>query len=444
MSATNLEHRPAHRRPPRPLALFLAATIGLFAPGLLHAQQIITRPDRTVSVINGRSVLIIEPASLERVSVTNPAIAEAVVVSPREILINGKALGSTSLLLWDNRGARRLYTVEVTPDGETLERHLRRIFPDDPIDVTVSGGTIFLSGPVHTETVAERAIEIAKATGANVVSDLVAAGERQVLLQVRFAEVSRSALEEFDAELFIGDANDLDDLDDPDSDFESFSDGLVRLFLFDEDAELEVLVHALRTRGLFKVLAEPNLLALDGQEASFLAGGEFPFPVVQGGDVNAITIVWKEFGVRLRFVPEIQSNGAIRLAVAPEVSSLNFANGLTLNGFQVPSLVTRRAQTEVELRPGQHLAIAGLIDNSIRDNLSKIPILGDIPILGALFRSKDLRQERTELLVLVTPHLVEPSETPPPLPTGEPYLWNWDEWLRRFDIDPDTISRNPR
>lgn len=424
-----------------PFAFVLTAAIGLFTPPSLDAQLILSRPDRTVSIVHGRSVLIVEPTALARVSVTDEAIADAIVVSPREVLLNGKGLGSTSLLLWDDRGGRRLYTIEVTPDGETLERHLRRIFPDDPINVQVSGGTIYLSGSVHTETIAEHAIEIAKATGANVVSTMLPVGERQVMVQVRFAEVSRSVLEQIDTDLLVGD---LDEMDDADFSFQSFSEGLVRLFLFDDDGEVDLLFRALRSRGLFKVLAEPNLLAIDGQEASFLAGGEFPFPVVQGGNINTITIVWKEFGVRLRFIPHIQPNGTIRLAIAPEVSSLDFANGLTLNGFQIPSLVTRRAQTEVELKPGQHLAIAGLIDNSIRDNLTKVPLLGDIPILGALFRSKDMRQERTELLVLVTPRIVEPSQTPPPLPTGEPYMWNWDDWLRKLDVNPDSVPRSPR
>lgn len=443
MSTSDTACDSAHRHAPIPL--LAAAALALFAPATGRAQEVVTRPERTIPVVHGRSALIVEPAALARVSVANPEIADAVVVSPTEVLINAKKLGLTSLLLWDRRGGRRLYMIEVTPDGEALERDFRLLFPNDPIAVTVSGGTVFLSGEVRSEGVAARAIEVAKATGANVVSDLSAAAERQVLVQVRFAEVSRSAIERFNTEIIAGANGDFDDFDDDaDRRVETFSEGLVRLFLFDDDLEIDALIRAMRSRGLFKVLAEPNLLALDGEEASFLAGGEFPFPVVQGGDFQAITIVWKEFGVRLRFVPYIQENGTIRLAVAPEVSALDFANGITLNGFQVPSLITRRAQTEVELRPGQHLAIAGLIDNTIRDNLTKIPLLGDIPILGALFRSKDMRQERSELLVLVTPQLVEPGETPPPLPTGEPELWDWDRWLRQFRLDPDTTRRNPK
>jgi pilus assembly protein CpaC len=182
---------------------------------------------------------------------------------------------------------------------------------------------------------------------------------------------------------------------------------------------------------MFKSLAEPNLLAMDGKKASFLAGGEFPYPVPQvsaGG--TTITVVFKEFGVRLNFTPTITNSGNIHMQVEPEVSSLDFANGLQIQGFQIPTLRSRRASTEVELQDGQTFAIAGLIDNTMTENVDKFPILGDIPILGTFFRSKQAQQNRTELLVLVTPHVVQPSSTPPPLPTGEPETWDWDKSLR--------------
>ena len=217
---------------------------------------------------------------------------------------------------------------------------------------------------------------------------------------------------------------------------ESVSDGLLRLFLMHADADFEGIIHVLQSRGEFKSLAEPNLLTLPGQEASFLAGGEFPFPVVQGGQLGAVTIVWKEFGVRLKFTPTITEGGSIRLHVAPEVSSLDFANALTLGGFQIPSILTRRAETDVELREGQHLAIAGLLDNNWLNNVTKIPILGDLPILGVFFRSRDAKQNRSELLVVVTPLLVEASNTSPALPTGEPDQWKWQGPLRYKQRSP--------
>jgi len=295
--------------------------------------------------------------------------------------------------------------------------------------VTASGNTVTLSGQVSSAVVAQRALEVARTTGAQVIDAMQAPALQQVLLQVRFAEVSRSAISRFGTELSTRNPQLLNA--ERDWSGETLSEGLVRLFLLNADAEIEAVIRALKSRGLLRTLAEPNLLTLPGREASFLAGGEFPYPTVQGGTGNnAVTITFKEFGVRLRFTPTITNTGSIRLRVAPEVSSLDFANGLTFGGFQIPALLTRRTETEVELREGQHLAIAGLIDNSITDNLDKIPILGDIPILGLFFRSKDVRQNRTELLVIVTPRLVQPSDTPPPLPTGEPETWRWDRSLR--------------
>ncbi len=204
------------------------------------------------------------------------------------------------------------------------------------------------------------------------------------------------------------------------------SDGDVTFSLLNPNSQLNDILRVLRSKGDFKDLAEPTLLTLPGKEASFLAGGEFPYPTVQAGSGNnAVTIVFKEFGVRLRFTPTIMRNGNIRLKVAPEVSSLDFANALTFQGFVVPSLLTRRAETEVELQDGQHLSIAGLLDNSVINNVNKIPILGDLPILGFFFRSKSARERRTELLVIVTPRIVGASDSMPPVPTGEPKDWDW-------------------
>ncbi|MEJ2502495.1 MAG: type II and III secretion system protein, partial [Gemmatimonadota bacterium] len=208
------------------------------------------------------------------------------------------------------------------------------------------------------------------------------------------------------------------------------SDGLLELSLINSDAHLRAVIRALQESGDFKSLAEPNLLALDGQEASFLAGGEFPYPTVQGAQTSdAITIEWREFGVRLDFTPTITNSGNVHLSIAPEVSSLDFAGGLVVSGFQIPSVLTRRAFTEVELREGQHLAIAGLMDRAMQDNIRKLPLLGDIPILGALFRTTNERQEATELLVIVTPQIIEPSNEPLEIPTGEPETWDWEPWL---------------
>ncbi len=210
---------------------------------------------------------------------------------------------------------------------------------------------------------------------------------------------------------------------------------------------LDAVIRALKTTGEFKSLAQPNLVTREGEEASFLAGGEFPFPSIQGGQSNAVTIQWREFGIRLNFTPTITNSGNIRLKVAPEVSSLDFANGLTFQGFEIPALLSRKVNTDVELRPGQTLAIGGLLDNNMLTNVDKIPILGDIPILGFFFRSESTRQDRTELLVLVTPHILDTDNLPvQALPTGDPTDWDWDSHIRnwiqeRSSRSPGGISR---
>ena len=394
-------------------------------------------PEQVVSVSKGASALLVNTTPIQRFSIGDPAIAEAVVVSPTEILINGKALGTTSLFLWDNTGAIKLYSVEVTADAPGLQRYLSSVLPGERIDVVASGNVVTLSGQVRDASVATRAVEIAKGSGATIVDNLTTPEAVQVLLKVRFAEVNKSVIKEFRSQLATLNPQDLNSNGDwigsantnPQSG--SFSDGVVDLGLFNANASIELLIRALTSKGLLKSLAEPNLIALPGKEATFLAGGEFPYPSVQGGGGNnAVSIVFKEFGIRLKFTPTITRNGSIRLKVAPEVSALDFSNPLVFGGFTIPSLISRKTETEVEMRNGQYLAIAGLVDNRMTNNSTKIPFLGDIPILGQFFRSKDARQNRSELLVLVSPKLVLPSDTPALLPTGEPANWKWSGQMK--------------
>ena len=410
-------------------ALISAALAG--TPGPLAGQRVVRAPEQVVSVSKGASALLVNPTPVQRFSIGDPAVAEAVVVSPTEILINGKTLGTTSLFLWDNTGQIKLYSVEVTADAPGLQRYLSSVLQGERIDVIASGNVVTLSGQVRDASVANRAVEIAKGSGATIVDNLSTPEAVQVLLRVRFAEVNRSAIKEFRSQLATLNPHRLDDRGDwfgvTNSDNQgNFSDGIVDLGLFSAGANIELLIRALSSKGLLKSLAEPNLITLPGREASFLAGGEFPYPAVQGGGGgNAVSIVFKEFGIRLKFTPTITRGGSIRLRVAPEVSALDFSNPLIFGGFTIPSVLSRRATTEVEMKNGQYLAIAGLIDNTMTDNSTKIPLLGDIPILGQFFRSKDARQRRTELLVLVSPKLVLPSDTPALLPTGEPGTWKW-------------------
>jgi pilus assembly protein CpaC len=444
-----------HRRRPRLVVSTRARLIGALAalslalPGVALAQRVVEKPEQVVAVSKGASVLVINQTALQRFSMGDPGVAEAVVVSPTEVLVNGKSLGTTTLVLWDNAGTPRLYSVVVTADAVGMERYLHTLLPDERIQVTATGNSVTLSGTVHDRSVADRAVQIAQGSGANVIDNLSTPDAVQVKLKVRFAEVNRTALKSFSSQIATRNIHKLSDKGDWINSTNTgqgggFSEGLIDFGLFNPNSSLEVLVRALSSKGDFKTLAEPTLIALPGKDASFLAGGEFPYPSVQGGSGNnAVSIVFKEFGIRLHFTPTITRNGSIRLKVSPEVSSLDFGNALIFGGFTIPSLLTRRAETEVEMREGQYLSIAGLMNNSWISNMNKIPILGDIPILGQFFRSKDAHQNRTELLVLVTPSLILPSNTPEPLPTGEPRNWKWYGFMA-FPVARDTVPEKAK
>ncbi len=435
-------------------SLALALLAG--ASGLAQGQRVVTQAERVVSITKGGSALLVNPVPIARFSVGDPNVAEATVVSPTEVILNGKGLGTTTLFVWDNSSQVRVYSVEVTADAPGLERYLRSLMPDEDIQVTASGNSITLSGSVKDPNTVARATQIAEGTGARVIDNLIAPPAVQVLLKVRFAETNRTALRDWAARLRVLNPQDLSDNGDWSGFTEPNAANTTIGFLLDSgNAEAEALVQAATAKGDLRTLAQPNLLTLPGKEAYFLAGGEFPYPTVQSGNSNNVTIVFKEFGIRLRFTPNMARNGAIRLKVAPEVSTLDFANGLVISGFEIPSLRTRRAETEVELREGQHLSIAGLLDNESTRNLTKIPILGDIPILGELFKSRSLRQRRTELIVIVTPQLVMASDTAPPVPTGEPGPmppaggWNWQRHLRGAEkpgnpLQPGSTSPQPQ
>jgi pilus assembly protein CpaC len=420
-------------------------TLSLAVSGRVEGQQVVTQAERVISVARGSSALMVNPVPVARFSVGEPDVAEVTVLSPTEVIINGKALGTTTLFVWDNQGQVRVYSVEVTADAPGLERFLRGLMPDEDISVTASRNAITLSGTVKDPNSVARAVQMAQTTGATVIDNLVAPPAVQVLVKVRFAEINRTALRDWATRLRALNPHELSDEGNWSGLTQASGSANTIEFLLDSgNEEIQALVQAAVQRGDLRTLAEPNLLTLPSKEAYFLAGGEFPFPTIQGTGSNAVSIQFKEFGIRLRFTPSIARNGAIRLKVMPEVSTLDFANGLVISGFEIPSLRTRRAETEVELREGQHLAIAGLLDNESTRNMTKIPILGDIPILGELFKSRAVRQRRTELVVIVTPSLVMASDTAPAIPTGEPGAtppprsWDWEGNLK-----PPRSESNP-
>ena len=384
-----------------------------------------------VAVTTGRSTIVETGFDVTRVAVTNPAIADATVVQPREILVDGKAPGTVSLIVW-GANTRVQYDVVVEQPISPLEQQLHQLFPGERIEVAINADAVVLSGRVSNTDVMLRAAEVARAAApkASVINMLHvpgAADSQQVMLQVRFAEVNRRALTDLGVSFFTGvtgyknwvGRTTTQQYPAPDFDNDEglvFSDFL-NIFLFNTKYNVGALFKALKQTGYFQSLAEPNLIAYNGQEASFLAGGEFPVPIVQGA-TGTVSVQFKEFGVRLNFKPVIAGD-LIRLKVRPEVSSLDFNNGVLLEGFRIPALTTRRAETDVELRDGQSFAIAGLIDNQAQEDSAAVPILSQIPIVGNLFKSKGERKERTELIVIVTPRLVRPlnPDEVPPLPT---------------------------
>jgi pilus assembly protein CpaC len=376
---------------------------------------------------------------LKRVSVTDPNVADAVVVSPNQVLVHGRSPGEVSLVLWDQSERSRAFDLRVDVDVTAAAEELKRILVGEPISVSASRSAIVLSGHATSKEAAESAGLIAGAYSKNVVNVITygPVGSQEVLLEVHFAEVNRVALKQLGINIFsTGAANTPGFITTGQFNQQQVIDvtggigkpltgttvnfpnlDILNVFLFRPDINLGAAIKALQQKNVLQVLAEPNLIALNGREASFLAGGEFPVPVVQSGiTANSITILFKEFGVRLKFKPTITPKGTIHLQVSPEVSALDFANGVRLSGFVVPSLITRRASTELELGDGQSFIIAGLMDNRVTNDMSKIPGIGDIPIIGNLFKSRNTNKTRTELMVFVTAKLISPMEQKPSLP----------------------------
>lgn len=450
----------------RPSGFLLVAVVAILGAAV-DAQTVAPLVPATVqtapsefprlSLTAGRSRVVTVDFDVTRFAVTNPAVADAVVVAPREVLVDGKGAGTTSLIVWGG-GQRVQYDVVVDAGSVALEQALATLFPGDAIRVAVSDKVVVLSGTVAVQATVLRAGEIAAGAYPDfrVVNMLSAPGgqsTQQVMIQVRFAEVSRTGLRElgaaayssgryttrsttqqFAAPEFSSDSGTVGEL--------VFSDFL-NLLLLDRNNGIGAVVRALQERGQFQSLAEPNLIAYNGQEASFLAGGEFPVPIVQGVS-GAVNVQFKEFGVRLSFKPTIAGD-TIRLRVRPEVSTLAFSNGITLSGIRIPGLTTRRAETEVELRDGQSFAIAGLLSNQSEITDADVPWLSRIPIIGALFRSRADRRERNELFVLITPRLVRPLDPDdvPAIPMDGSRFLPDDELPARPASTPPTKPTGP-
>jgi pilus assembly protein CpaC len=407
------------------------ATYASANPQLALATGQVMDGGSDLNVPFNKSIVLERPAGVRRISVSNGDVADAVAVSSTEILLNGKTPGETNLIVWDPKGNRSTFNIHVLSDSKDIEyvrsELARELGPN--VSLSVEGKNAFLRGTVPDVIAADRAFSIASTAGKviNLLRVTVPPASTQILLKVRFATVSRTAAQQLGFNIFsINDKGVANASTTQFGQFPNFSttnsgasvsfQDLLNIFYYRPDLGIGTFIQALEAKNLLQILAEPNLLTVSGEQASFLAGGEFPFPTIQGGasGVGQITVQFKEFGIKLNFLPVVTPRGSILLRVMPEVSSLDYSNGLTVNGFSVPGLATRRVQTQVELENEQSFVIAGLLDNQVTEQLSKIPGLSSIPVLGKLFESKSLQKSDTELLIVVTPELVRP------IPAGAP------------------------
>ncbi|MCW2238702.1 type II and III secretion system protein family protein [Azospirillum canadense] len=402
-------------------AIFLSAlALSGGISGNLSAQTAV-RVESAAAQVSGEVQLPLNKSRVIRVDrpvtdvlVGNPQVADVMALSDRSIYVLGKSLGSTNIVLYGaNRSLISLMDVTVTPDLPTLRQRLHELMPNERVEVRGANDAVVLSGTVSNGELMKRAVAVAENFAPGKVTNMLGmAGGQQVMLAVRFAEVKRNLAKQLglNTNILVGRGNDQ----------LAFRSGSVpNLTPFAAAAgmlnwgsvSIDLLLDALEQKGIVKTLAEPNLIAMSGETASFLAGGEFPIPVgtnYQNG-TNFITIEFKQFGVKLAFTPTVLGNGTINLLVEPEVSAIDKTNAVVLQGTVVPGLTTRRARTTVDLRHGESFAIAGLIQSNFTDGVNQMPGLGDIPVLGALLRSSSFQQQETELVIIVTPYLVRPT-----------------------------------
>jgi pilus assembly protein CpaC len=439
-----LAQEPAPATTPAPAS---AAAVPAQAP-LAQGQE--SAEPQTLHLLVGRSLVITSPSRIKRVSLADPEIAEAIVVSPTQVLVNGKKPGGVSLLLWDEADQSQAFEVSVDIDVLGLSQKIHEVFPNENVHIDTSKDVVIITGKISSSVVADKILEVVKGAAPKVTSmmEIPPPLTGEILLQVRFAEVDRAALTQLGFNLISTGAGHtfgstttqqfggfgapaITDTTTSGSTGTSAAASATQsiasalnIFLFNPDIHLATTIQALQSKNLFQILAEPNLMTESGKEATFLAGGEFPYPTIQGSSSgtagNAVTIQFKEFGIRLSFTPILTADGNIHLKVKPEVSTLDFSNGVIVSGFSLPALSTRRVESEMSLADGQTFAIAGLVDNRVTELMSKIPGLGDIPVLGKLFQSKSLNKSKNELLVIVTPHIVRPL-SPDRVPHGPNY-----------------------
>jgi pilus assembly protein CpaC len=366
----------------------------------------------------GRSVVLSSASPLRRVYVGNPAVLQTFTSGSAEIVLTAKTAGVSSMVLWDEAGGRRLYTVSADLDPEALRTSLAEAFPGSLIHVEGGEGKVYLTGSVATDAASDAAFKMASLYAKDVVNSLqvVPVHGKQVQLKLRIVEIDRTKLEQFGVNFFTGGRTAAATST---QQFSTSATGTgssltvsdpLNIFLYNSKLNVGVTVQDLEQKQILQVLAEPTLTTISGLPARFLSGGEFPFPVVQGGvgTAAAISIQFRPYGVKVEFTPTVNPDGSIRLKLSPEVSTLDYSNSVTISGFTVPALSTRRAETEVEIQDGQSFMVSGLLDHRTTEIMSKVPGISNVPILGQLFRSKNFNHSVVELVIIVTATVVDP------------------------------------
>ncbi len=429
----------ARKRAPKIVKTLTTCIAFCLTAGLVFGQR--DQKAEDLRLYGGKTIVLEYPSDISQISTNDPGVVDAVGVTTREILLEAKASGFATVIVWTKAGDRNIYNVTVDQNLEPLRRLLKETFPNEDIHIQASRDSLSLTGRVSSKDVADRAAVLCAPFVKNVVNMLqlpAAPVDKQILIRVKFAELDRSRETQFGVNLLsTGATNTIGTIGtgqypaprptvvagkDPATGLPlqqqfTITDAL-NIFAFRPDINLGAFIKALQAENILQILAEPNLVTTNGKEASFLVGGEFPIPVLQGGgNAGAVTIQFREFGIRLNFNPIITESGTIKMHVKPEVSSIDSSNAITLSGFSIPALSTRRMETDIELGPGQSFVIGGLLDQRVQSAFNKLPGLGDIPLLGQLFRSRDDRKSRQELIVMVTPEITNPLNPNDPKPT---------------------------
>ena len=419
------------------------------------------KPDEQVTHITvGRSIFIDTRKRLARVYITNPDILDSYTASPNQVVLTAKKAGSSTMILWDEQGESKSYLVSADMNVDVLRDSIKQAFPRESIQVKGDEDRVVLTGTVGTSAIADAAVKVAGVYTKSVSNSLLVntATVKQVRLEVKIVEVDRSKINQFGFNFFSNGGQTLSTT--TTGQYPSTLNvtaatattpktatvgNPLNFSLYNSKLNIGATLQDLETMQVLQILAEPNITTMSGQKADFLAGGEFPFPVVQTSSTGTpvITILFKSYGVKVQFLPVVNNDGTIDLTVSPEVSALDFSNAVSISGYTIPAISTRRAETEVVLKTGQTFAISGLLDQRTTDLYSKTPGVSSVPILGELFKSKSVTRSNTELVVIVTPTIVDPvaQDTPAALPSPQRIVPNLD--TNKFDKELPSGAKKP-